>query len=148
RIRRPRPRVSPVGRRRPALARARSRRRDLPASPARCVAAARPASGGARGTLCGACGRGDAPREDACPARASSGRRRCGGSAPGDRRLDRRSMSGALLWMLVGIGVTVVVVKRRSVAVALVTAQALTLAGVALNNAGSAGDVVAAGALA
>lgn len=57
-------------------------------------------------------------------------------------------MNGALLWMLVAIGVTVVIVRRRSVAVALVTAQALILAGVALKNAASAGDVVAAGALA
>ncbi len=57
-------------------------------------------------------------------------------------------MNGALLWMLVGIGLTVVVVRRRSVAVALVTTQALILVGVALNDAASAGDVVAAGALA
>lgn len=57
-------------------------------------------------------------------------------------------MSGALLWTLVAMGVTVVVVRRRSVAVALVTAQALVLVGVALYNAAGAGDVVAAGALA
>jgi len=57
-------------------------------------------------------------------------------------------VNGALLWMLVGIGLTVVVVRRRSVAVALVTTQALILVGVALNDAASAGDVVAAGALA
>jgi hydrogenase-4 membrane subunit HyfE len=57
-------------------------------------------------------------------------------------------MSGALLWMLAGTGVTVVVVRRRSVAVALVTAQALILAGFALYEANGAGDVVAAGALA
>jgi hydrogenase-4 component E len=57
-------------------------------------------------------------------------------------------MSGALLWMLVAIGLTVVVVRRRSVAVALVTAQALILAGFALYDANSADDVVAAGALA
>jgi hydrogenase-4 component E len=57
-------------------------------------------------------------------------------------------MSGALLWILVAIGLTVVVVRRRSVAVALVTAQALVLVGVALHDANGSGDVVAAGALA
>ena len=36
-------------------------------------------------------------------------------------------MSGALVWLLVGLGVAVVVVRRRSIAVALVTAQALIL---------------------
>ena len=57
-------------------------------------------------------------------------------------------MSGALLWMLAALGLTVVIVRRRSVAVALVTAQALILAGFALHDAGSAADVVAAAALA
>ena len=57
-------------------------------------------------------------------------------------------MNGALLWILAAIGLTVVVVRRRSVAVGLVTAQALILAGFALHDAGSVGDVVAAGALA
>ncbi len=57
-------------------------------------------------------------------------------------------MSSALLWLLVAFGLTVVVVRRRSVAVALVTAQALILVGVALHDASSSGDVVAAGALA
>ena len=57
-------------------------------------------------------------------------------------------MNGALLWMLVAIGLTVVVVRRRSVAVALVTAQALILVGVALYDAAGVGDAVAAGALA
>lgn len=56
-------------------------------------------------------------------------------------------MNGALLWILAAIGLTVVVVRRRSVAVGLVTAQALILAGFALHDAGSVGDVVAAGAL-
>lgn len=41
-------------------------------------------------------------------------------------------MSGVLLWTLVATGLAVVVVRRRSVAVALVTAQALLLAGVAV----------------
>jgi hydrogenase-4 component E len=63
--------------------------------------------------------------------------------------MDRRSdMSGGLLWVLVAIGLAVVVVRRRSVAVALVTAQALVLVGFALYDAKDAGDVVAAGALA
>jgi len=57
-------------------------------------------------------------------------------------------MSGGLLWMLAAIGLTVVVVRRRSVAVALVTVQALILVGFALYDAAGAGDVVAAGALA
>ena len=57
-------------------------------------------------------------------------------------------MSGGLLWILVAIGLAVVVIRRRSVAVALVTAQALVLVGFALYDAKDAGDVVAAGALA
>jgi hydrogenase-4 component E len=57
-------------------------------------------------------------------------------------------MTGALLWTLVAMGLTVVVVRRRSVAVALVTGQALILVGGALYDAAGAGDVVAAGALA
>jgi hydrogenase-4 component E len=57
-------------------------------------------------------------------------------------------MSGGLLWVLAAIGLAVVVVRRRSVAVALVTAQALGLVGFALYDAKDAGDVVAAGALA
>jgi hydrogenase-4 component E len=57
-------------------------------------------------------------------------------------------MSGGLLWILVAIGVAVVVIRRRSVAVALVTAQALVLVGFALYDAKDTGNVVAAGALA
>ena len=57
-------------------------------------------------------------------------------------------MSGGLLWILMAIGVTVVVIRRRSVAVALVTVQALVLVGFALYDAQDGGDVVAAGALA
>jgi hydrogenase-4 component E len=57
-------------------------------------------------------------------------------------------MNGALLWVLIAMGLTVVVVRRRSVAVALVTAQALILVGIALYDAAGAGDVVAGGALA
>ena len=56
-------------------------------------------------------------------------------------------MSGALAWALVGLGLAVLVVRRRSFAVALVTAQALVLVGVALHDASTDGEVVAAGAL-
>ena len=54
-------------------------------------------------------------------------------------------MSGAVIWMLVVLGLAVVVVRRRSLAVALVTAQALVLVGFALHEAKSSGDVLAAG---
>lgn len=57
-------------------------------------------------------------------------------------------MSGAIVWTLVALGLAVVVVRRRSLAVALVTAQALVLVGFALNEAKTSGDVLAAGALA
>jgi hydrogenase-4 component E len=57
-------------------------------------------------------------------------------------------MTGAVVWTLVALGLAVVVVRRRSLGVALVTAQALILAGFALGDAGSVGDVVAALALA
>jgi len=57
-------------------------------------------------------------------------------------------MSGTLAWALVALGLAVVVVRRRSVAVGLVTAQALLLAGVATAEAESADDVAAALALA
>ncbi len=57
-------------------------------------------------------------------------------------------MSGTLAWALVALGIAVVVVRRRSVAVGLVTAQALLLAGVATAEAESADDVAAALALA
>ena len=40
-------------------------------------------------------------------------------------------MSGGLVWLLVGLGLAVVVVRRRSVAVGLVTVQALILAAAA-----------------
>ncbi|HEY7345253.1 MAG TPA: hypothetical protein VH620_06805 [Gaiella sp.] len=57
-------------------------------------------------------------------------------------------MSGTLAWALVALGIAVVVVRRRSVAVGLVTAQALLLAGVATAEAESGDDVAAALALA
>ena len=57
-------------------------------------------------------------------------------------------MSGASIWGLVGLGWLFVVVRRRSVAAGLLTVQALVLVGVALNQARSGEDVVAAVALA
>ena len=56
-------------------------------------------------------------------------------------------MSGTLASALVAFGVVVVVVRRRSVAVGLVTAQALVLAGAAMAEADDAADVGAALAL-
>ena len=48
-------------------------------------------------------------------------------------------VSGALAWALVALGLAVVVVRRRSVAVALVTAQSLLLGVVALARGGDRG---------
>jgi len=56
-------------------------------------------------------------------------------------------MTGAFAWTLVALGLAVVIVRRRSLAVALVTAQALVLVGFALEDAANGGDVVAAAAL-
>jgi hydrogenase-4 component E len=56
-------------------------------------------------------------------------------------------MTGFLAWALVASGLAVVVVRRRSVVVGIVTAQALALAVAALVAAESADDVVAGGAL-
>jgi hydrogenase-4 membrane subunit HyfE len=56
-------------------------------------------------------------------------------------------MSGALVWLLVALGLCVVVVRRRTIAVGLVTAQALVLA-VAAVHGGTADKTVAATALA
>jgi len=53
-----------------------------------------------------------------------------------------------LTWVLVGLGLTVVTVQRRSLAVGVLTAQALVLVGLAVNRAGSAEDLAAATALA
>ena len=47
-------------------------------------------------------------------------------------------VSGAVVWTLVALGLAVVVVRRRSLAVALVTAQALVLVGFALRRGGRA----------
>ena len=57
-------------------------------------------------------------------------------------------MTGPVAWGLVAAGLGVVVVRRRSAAVALVTCQALTLVGVALAQASTRGDVLTAVALA
>lgn len=56
-------------------------------------------------------------------------------------------MTGLLLWLLVALGLLVVVTRRRSVAVGLVTAQALILVGFALDRATHPDDLVAAGSL-
>ncbi len=55
-------------------------------------------------------------------------------------------MSGAIAWALVALGIGVVVVRRRSVAVGLVTGQALLLAAVALAE-GASADAIGAAAL-
>jgi hydrogenase-4 component E len=57
-------------------------------------------------------------------------------------------VNGALAWALVALGLGVVVVRRRSIAVGLVTLQALVLAAIALDEASGADDVGAAAALA
>jgi hydrogenase-4 membrane subunit HyfE len=56
-------------------------------------------------------------------------------------------VSGTLAWALVASGLAAVVVRRRSVAVGLVTAQALLLAGVATAEAATIDDTSAALAL-
>jgi hydrogenase-4 membrane subunit HyfE len=56
-------------------------------------------------------------------------------------------VSGTLAWALVALGLAVVVIRRRSLAVGLVTAQALVLVGYALYQASTGEDFVAAGAL-
>jgi hydrogenase-4 membrane subunit HyfE len=55
-------------------------------------------------------------------------------------------MSGGLIWLLVALGLVVVVVRRRSVAVALVTVQALVLAVEAVRD--GTGDTTSATVLA
>lgn len=57
-------------------------------------------------------------------------------------------MSGALAWAVVALGLGVVVVRRRSLAVGFVTVQAVLLAGVAFREAVSAEEAAAASALA
>ena len=57
-------------------------------------------------------------------------------------------MNGTVIWAMVALGLAVVVVRRRSIGVGLVTVQALILVGVALAQAENVNDVIAAGALA
>jgi hydrogenase-4 membrane subunit HyfE len=57
-------------------------------------------------------------------------------------------MSGAFAWAIVACGLGVVVIRRRSFAVGLVTAQALVLVGFAIRDARTISDLAAAGALA
>jgi hydrogenase-4 component E len=57
-------------------------------------------------------------------------------------------MSGALVWLLVALGLAVVVVRRRSLAVALVTVQALVLAIPAMHDKPTAAAVLAVRAIA
>lgn len=57
-------------------------------------------------------------------------------------------MNGAAVWALVVLGLAVVVVRRRSMAVALMTGQALVLVGVAISQARTGNEVAAAVALA
>ena len=74
------------------------------------------------------------------PAVGGRGRR-----AARHRRLARGDgVSGTVLWVLVSVGLAVVIVRRRSVAVALVIGQALLLSAVALAEAATGADVAAA----
>jgi len=57
-------------------------------------------------------------------------------------------VSGALVWLLVALGLGVVVVRRRSLAVALVTAQALVLAVTAAQDKAAPAAVLAVRAVA
>jgi hydrogenase-4 component E len=56
-------------------------------------------------------------------------------------------MTTALAWLLVGLGLPVVTLQRRSVALGAVTLQALVVVGIAVGRAHGAGEAVAAGAL-
>jgi hydrogenase-4 membrane subunit HyfE len=56
-------------------------------------------------------------------------------------------VSGTLAWALVALGLALLVIRRRSLAVAVVTVQALVLVGYALYQARTSEDFVAAGAL-
>src|SRR5207244_1767443 len=142
------PRVPPVGRRRAALARAPARGGDLPAPPGKHLVAARAPAGGASGAVRGPRALRDAAREDAHPAGAAPARRRQPRGPPRHRRLARGiAMSGTLAWALGALGLSLVVVRRRSVAVGLVTVQALILVVYAADRAATTDDLVAACAL-
>ena len=82
------------------------------------------------------------------PDRPAPSRRRRRGRTARHRRLARGGdVSGGLTWTMVALGIGVVVFRRRSVAVGLVTAQALLLALEALREASSAHDAAASVAL-
>src|SRR5438105_13377492 len=138
-----------MGRGRASLADARARRTGVSAPPVGRLDPARRVARRSRRLVRRARTRRDVRREDAHSPRAEAardGRRRRRArnrGAPG-----RVVVSGALAWTLVGLGLAVIVVRRRSIAVALVTGQALVLVGVALNDATTRNDVLAAGALA
>lgn len=57
-------------------------------------------------------------------------------------------MNGGLVWVLVGLGLVVLVIRRPAVAVSAVTVQALLLVGLAVRHAGDTDDRLAAVALA
>lgn len=57
-------------------------------------------------------------------------------------------MGGLAAWLIAGLGIGVIVVRRRSVAVGLVTAQALVLAAIAARQPGSGANMTEAAALA
>ncbi len=57
-------------------------------------------------------------------------------------------MSGGATWLLVALGLGVIVVRRRSIAVTLVTAQAIVIALAAIDHASSADEVAGAAVLA
>jgi hydrogenase-4 component E len=57
-------------------------------------------------------------------------------------------VNGGLVWVLVGLGLVVLVVRRPAVAVSAVTVQALLLVGLAVRHAGDTDDRLAAVALA
>ena len=119
------------------------------ASSGRAVAAARLAAAPARRHVRGARPDRDARGQDADPARSATALDRCGRGAARRRRLARGgNVSGAITWMLAALGLGVVVVRRRSVAVALVSVQAFVLAAVAAAEASSGDEVVTAAALA
>ena len=119
----------------------------LPHPHERLGAARRARAGPRRPVRCARTGRDDV-REDADPARAAHARRRLADGAARDRLLPGgQAVSGALVWLLVALGLGVVVVRRRSVAVGLVTVQALLLA-VAVEHAATGAKAAAATALA
>ena len=91
----------------------------------------------------------DGRREAAHPARAPPAR---GGRGHGPARGDHpprggRRMSGGVVWIVVALGLGVPTLRRRSVAIALVTAQALLLAATAAVQADGLDELVAAAAL-